>query len=61
MALKKELKEVNKQLEKWESMKSSNWISRWIRGLVVSRLYRKKCKILTQLEINKKHYKERHK
>ena len=61
MALKRQLKEVNKELEKWESKESTNWISKWVRDWVVSRLYRRKCTILTQLEINKINYRERHK
>jgi flagellar biosynthesis/type III secretory pathway chaperone len=61
MALKRQLKEVNKELEKWESKESTNLISKWIRDWVISGLYKKKCTILTQLEINKINYRERHK
>lgn len=61
MALKKQLKEVTKELEKWESMIPTNWIGKWGRSVRITQLKKQRDSILNQLEINKKNYRERHK
>jgi hypothetical protein len=61
MALKRELKEVNKELQKWESMVPVNWIGKWGRSVRINQLTKKRDSILTQIEINKIKYEKRHK
>jgi hypothetical protein len=61
MALKRELKEVNKELEKWESMVPVNWIGKWGRSVRITQLTKKRDSILKELELNKIKYEKRHK
>ena len=61
MALKKELREVNKELQKWESMVPVNWLGKWGRSVRITQLTKKRDFILTQIEINKIKYEKRHK
>jgi hypothetical protein len=61
MALKRELREVNKELQKWESMVPTNWLGKWGRSVRITQLTKKRDFILTQIEINKIKYEKRHK
>lgn len=61
MALKRELKEVNKELQKWVTMVPVNWIGKWGRSVRINQLTKKRDSILTQIEINKIKYEKRHK
>jgi hypothetical protein len=61
MALKKELREVNKELQKWESMVPVNWLGKWGRSVRINQLTKRRDMILTQIEINKIKYEKRHK
>jgi predicted transcriptional regulator len=53
MALKKQLKEVNKELEKWVNMVPVNWIGKWGRSVRINQLTKQRNSILNQIEINK--------
>ena len=61
MALKKQLKEVNKELQKWETMVPVNWIGKWGRSVRITQLIKKRDSILKELELNKIKYEKRHK
>ena len=61
MALKKQLKEVNKELQKWETMVPVNWIGKWGRSVRITQLVKKRDSILKELELNKIKYEKRHK
>lgn len=56
MALRKELKEVNKELELYETFKPTNWFYKWVLSILINRLYKRKNSILNQIEINKFKY-----
>ena len=58
MALKKQLKEVNKELEKWVTMVPVNWIGKWGRSVRIKQLTKERDSILNQIEINKLKAKE---
>jgi predicted transcriptional regulator len=53
MALKRQLKEVNKELEKWVTMVPVNWIGKWGRSVRITQLTKERDSILNQIEINK--------
>jgi hypothetical protein len=61
MALKKELREVNKELQKWESMVPVNWLGKWGRSVRINQLTKKRDVILNDIELNKIKYEKRHK
>jgi hypothetical protein len=61
MALKKELREVNKELQKWESMVPVNWLGKWGRSVRINQLTKKRDMILNDIELNKIKYEKRHK
>lgn len=61
MALKKQLKEVNKELEKWVTMEPVNWIGKWGRSVRVKQLTKERDSILNQIEMNKIKYENRDK
>jgi len=61
MALKRELREVNKELQKWESMVPVNWLGKWGRSVRINQLTKKRDMILNDIELNKIKYEKRHK
>ena len=61
MALKKELREVNKELQKWESMVPVNWLGKWGRSVRITQLTKKRDVILNDIELNKIKYEKIHK
>jgi len=56
MALKKQLKEVNKELELYETFNTTNWFYKWVLRILINRLNKRRNSILTQIEINKFNY-----
>jgi hypothetical protein len=56
MALRKQLKEVNKELELYETFKPTNWFYKWVLRILINRVNKRRKSILTQIEINKFNY-----
>jgi hypothetical protein len=49
MALKKQLKEIQKELDYWENYPAQNWIGKWGRQIRIDNAKRKKRKIEEEL------------
>lgn len=49
MALKKELKEIEKELEYWENYPAQNWLGKWGRQIRIEKAKLKKKKIEEEL------------